>query len=115
MIIEDCRSQIEIRSRIAIATCLKVESDMGIKRNSHPVKELPALNDHDIYTCVKELGGGDTATVRDYAYKLFRFNKIAIQQGTSDGSRQGSYLLAYRESTHTILRVTCPYSKCNQP
>ena len=44
---------------------------------------------------------------------ITRFNKIAIQ-GTHQMAVDKE-ARAYRESTHTILRVTCPYSKCNEP
>ena len=43
---------------------------------------------------------------------LTRFNKIAIN-GTPQMAVDKEAIIAYRESTHTILSVTCPYTMCN--
>ena len=45
---------------------------------------------------------------------LTRFNKIAVH-GAPQMAVDQEAILAYRESTHTILSVTCPYSMCNLP
>ena len=51
--------------------------------------------------------------VNTNALMVSRFNKIAIQ-GTPQMAPDKE-LLAYRESTHTILSVSCLYFKCIPP
>ena len=46
---------------------------------------------------------------------LTRFNKVAIKGAPQMAVDKEATVVAYRESTHTILSVTFPYYMCNLP